>query len=128
MKNGKEMVELVMKLSTLVKQFLGGREKQNGCLSWELCTHMAFCKDDKNVKSFKSDDGIVMKLFPGLPGLFQKDQTFRHDNGKGIRILHLPNALNYIRVSPASIKKKKHLRQIPDYINDFLNDQNSVFL
>ena len=38
----------------------------------------------------------------------------------------LPNALNYIRVSLASIKKR-HLKQIADHINDFLNDQNSQF-
>ena len=33
LKNCKEIVELVVKLSTLVTQFLGGREKQNECLS-----------------------------------------------------------------------------------------------
>ena len=38
----------------------------------------------------------------------------------------LPNALNYIRVPLASIKKR-HLRQIADHINDFLNDQSSQF-
>ena len=99
------------------------------------------CEDDKNVKRLKSDDGIVGKLFPGLPRLLQRDQTCRHDNRKGISILNhkefiinlnnylkddLPNALNSIRVLEASIKKR-HLKQIVDVINDFLNDQNSQF-
>ena len=79
------------------------------------------CDDDKNVKRFKSDDGIVGKLFPSLHRLFERDQICRHVNGKGINILNykqfitnlnnylkddLPNALNYIRVSLASIKKE----------------------
>ena len=38
----------------------------------------------------------------------------------------LANALNYIRVSLASIKKI-HLKQIADHINDFVNDQKSQF-
>ena len=33
LKNGKAIVELVVVPSTLVKQFLGGREKQNGVLN-----------------------------------------------------------------------------------------------
>ena len=37
-----------------------------------------------------------------------------------------PNALNYIRVSLASIKKR-YLKQIADHINDFLNDLGSQF-
>ena len=37
----------------------------------------------------------------------------------------LPNALNYITVSLASIKEA--FEKIADYINDFLNDQNSQF-
>ena len=37
----------------------------------------------------------------------------------------LPNALNYITVSLASIKET--FEKIADYINDFLNDQNSQF-
>ena len=44
------------------------------------------CEDDKNVKRFKSDDGIVGKLFPSLPRLFQRDQTWIHVNRKGISI------------------------------------------
>ena len=86
------------------------------------------CEDDKNVKRFKSYDGIVGKLFPSLPRLFQRDQTCRHGNRKGIFILNykqfiinrnnylkddLPNTLNYIRVSLASTKKG-HLKQIAD--------------
>ena len=81
---------------------------------------VGICEDDKNVKSFKSDDVIVGKLFPSLPRLFQRDQTWRHVNRKEISILNyrqciinlnsypkddLPNALNYIRVSLALIKK-----------------------
>ena len=46
------------------------------------------CEDDKNVKRFKSDDGIVGKLFPSLPRLFQRDQTCRQVNRKGIIILN----------------------------------------
>ena len=72
------------------------------------------CEDDKNVKSFKSDDVIVGKLFASLPRLFQRDQTCRDVNRKGINILNykqfitnlnnylkddLPDALDYIRVS-----------------------------
>ena len=79
------------------------------------------CEDDKNMKRFKIDDGIVRKLFSDLPRLFQSDQTCRHVNRKGINILNykqfitnlknylkddLPNALKYIRVSLASIKKR----------------------
>ena len=102
------MIELVVVLSTLVKQFLGGRQKQ--------------------------------ATFHRLPRLFQRDQTYRHVSRKGIKILNykqfitnlnnylkddLPDALNYIRVSLASIKN--HLKQIADHINDFLNDQSSQF-
>ena len=73
------------------------------------------------MKRFKSDDGIVGKLFPFLPRLFQRDQTWIHNSNKGISFLNykqfminlsnymqddLPNALNYIRVSQASINKK----------------------
>ena len=94
------------------------------------------------MKRFKSDDGIVGKLFPSLPRLFQQDQTWRHVNRKGISILDykqfiinlnnypkddLPNALNYIRVLLASTKKR-HSKQIADHIDNFLHDQNSVFL
>ena len=35
------------------------------------------CEDDENVKSFKSDDGIVRKLFSSLPRLFQRDQAYQ---------------------------------------------------
>ena len=67
---------------------------------------------------------IVGKLFPSLPRIFQRDQTWRHVNRKGIYFLnykqfiinlnlhlkdYLPNALNYIRVLLASIKKR-HLK------------------
>ena len=79
------------------------------------------CEDDKNVKRFKSDDVIVGKLFASLPRLFQRDQTCRHVNRKGINILNckqfitnlknylkddLSYALNYTRVSLACIKKR----------------------
>ena len=130
-----------------MKQFLGGREKTEWMLklrtvySYGLNEKVDICEDDKNVKRFKSDDGIVGKLFPSLPKLFQRHQTCRHVNRKGISILNykqfiinlnnylkddLPNALNYIRVSLASIKKR-HLKQIADHTNDFFNDQNSEF-
>ena len=80
---------------------------------------MDICEDDKNVKRFKSDDGIVGKLFPSLHRLFQRDQTCRYNSRKGISILNynqfvmnlnnylkdnLTNALNYIRASLAFIK------------------------
>ena len=99
------------------------------------------CEDDNNVKKFKSDYGIAGKLFPRLPRLFQMDQTWRHVSRRGMSILNykqltdnlnnylkddLPNALNHIKVSLASIKKR-HLKQIADYINDLLNDLNSQF-
>ena len=97
------------------------------------------CEDDKNVKRFKSDYGIVGKLFPSLPTLFQRDQACRHDNRKGISILNykqciinlnnylrddVPNALNVIKVSLAFIKKR-HLKHFADHINNFHNDQHS---
>ena len=80
---------------------------------------MDICEDDKNVKRFKSDDGIVGKSFPSLHRLFQRDQTCRHNSRKGISILNynqfvmnlnnylkdnLANALNYIRASLAFIR------------------------
>ena len=98
-------------------------------------------EDDKNVKRFQSDDGMVGRFFPRLPRLFQRYQTYRHVNRKEINILNykefitnlnnylkddLPNALKQIRLSLASIKKR-HLKQIADHINDFLNDQSSQF-
>ena len=94
------------------------------------------------MKKFKNDDWIVGKLFPNLPRLFRRDQTWRHVNRKGTPIIifnqciinlnnylkdDLPNALNYIRLLLASIKKW-HLKQVADHINDFLHDQNSQFL
>ena len=99
------------------------------------------CEDDKNVNRFKSNDSTVEKLFPSLLRLFQRDQTWRLVNRKGISILSykqfiinlnnylkddLLNALNYIRAQLASIEKR-HLKQIDDHINDCLNDQNSQF-
>ena len=39
------------------------------------------------MKSFKSDNGVVGKLFPSLFRLFQWDQTCRYDKRKGISIL-----------------------------------------
>ena len=45
-------------------------------------------KDNENVKRFKSDDAIVRELFPSLPRLFQKDQTCRYVNRKGIPMLN----------------------------------------
>ena len=75
---------------------------------------MDICEVIKNVKKFESDEGIVGKLFPTLPRLFQRGQTCRHVNSKGLNILNykqlitnlnnylkddLPNPLNYIRVS-----------------------------
>ena len=86
------------------------------------------------MERFKSDDGIVGKLFPSPSRLFKRDQTSRHVNRKGMYIVNykqfitnlnnylkddLPNALNYIGVSLASIKKR-HLRQISDHINDLM--------
>ena len=41
-------------------------------------------------------------------------------------MIDLPNALNCIRLSPASFDKIP-LTQITDHINDFLNHQNSEF-
>ena len=89
---------------------------------------------NENVKGFKRDDGILENLFPSLPRLFQREQTWRYVSTKRISISNynlnnylkddLPNALNYIRVSLASIKKR-YLKQIADHMNDFLNDQNS---
>ena len=130
------MAELVVMLLTLVKQFIGGRRKQNGCLSWELCIHIFQMKtwnddNDENVKKFNSDDDFVGKLFLRL---LHRDQTCGHSNRKGIYILNykrfiinlnnylnddLPNALNCIRVSLAS-SDKILLKQIADHINDSL--------
>ena len=66
------------------------------------------------MERFKSDDGIVGKLFPSPPRLFQRSQTCKHVNRNGINILNnkhfitnlnnylkddLPDPLVYIRVS-----------------------------
>ena len=56
--------------------------------SYGLNEKVDICKDDKNVKRWKSDDGIVVKLFPSLLRLFQRDHTCRHDNRKRISILN----------------------------------------
>ena len=102
---------------------------------------VGICEDDKNVKRFKSDDGVGGKLFPSLPRLFQTDQPCRHVNRKGTSILihkqfvishnnylkdDLRHKLNYIRVSLVSINKRQ-LKENVDRINDILNDQNSQF-
>ena len=56
-------------------------------------------EDDK--MTFKSDDGIVVKLFPSLPILFQRDQTSRYGSKKGISILSckqfIINLHNYLK-------------------------------
>ena len=44
---------------------------------YDLHEKVHIFEDDKNVKRFKSDDGIVMKLFSSLLRLFQRDQTCR---------------------------------------------------
>ena len=46
------------------------------------------CEDAKNVKKFKSDYDIAGKLFLSLSRLYQRDQTCRHVNTKGINILN----------------------------------------
>ena len=89
------------------------------------------CEDNKNVKRFQSDDGMVGRFFPRLPRLFQRYRIYRHVNRKEINILNykefitnlnnylkddLPNALKQIRLSLASIKKR-HLKQNADHIN-----------
>ena len=76
---------------------------------------MDICEVIKNVKKFEGDEGIVGKLFPTLPRLFQRGKTCRHVSSKGLNILNykqlitnlnnylkddLPNALN-IRLSLA---------------------------
>ena len=85
---------------------------------------------------------VLGKLCPSLPTLFQRNQTWSQVSRKETSIINykqfiialnnylrddLPEALNYIRVSLASIMKKRYLKQIADRINDFLNDQNSHF-
>ena len=55
---------------------------------YDLNEKVDIYKDNKNAKRFKSDDAIVGKLFPSLPRLFQKDQTCRYVNRKGIPILN----------------------------------------
>ena len=55
---------------------------------YDLNEKLDICEDDKNVKRFKSDDGIIGKLFPSLPRLFQKDQACRHFNRKGINVFN----------------------------------------
>ena len=71
-----------------------GKRETEWMLKWRtvypygLNEKVDICEDDKNVKRFKSDDGIVGKLFPSLPRLFQRDQICRHDNRKGTSILN----------------------------------------
>ena len=59
------------------------------------------CDDDKHVKRYNSDHGIVKKLFPSLLRIFQRDQTCRHDNIKGISISnykqYIINLNNYLK-------------------------------
>ena len=50
--------------------------------SYGLNEKVDVCEDDKNVKRFKRDYGIVGKLFPSLPRLFQREKTWRHANIK----------------------------------------------
>lgn len=43
---------------------------------YDLNDKVDICADDKNVERFKSKHAFVGKLFPSLPRLFQRDQTF----------------------------------------------------
>ena len=69
--------------------------------SYGLNEKVDICENDKNVKRFKSDDGIVGDLFPSLPRVFQRDQTCRHNNRKGISVLNykqfIINLNNYLK-------------------------------
>ena len=49
---------------------------------------VGICEGDKNMKRFKSDSCIVGKLFPSLPTLFQRDQTWTHFKKKGTSIIN----------------------------------------
>ena len=90
----------------------------------------------------KIGEDMVGKLFPKLPRNFNRNSQQRHRNRKHnnnvnydifIKQLEywvnndLANASNNIRVALYSIKKK-HLKLIANYINDYLNTKDSNFL
>ena len=81
-------------------------------------------------------------MFPTLPRSFQRNVLSRHSNRKGLinqdykhfianlndwLINDLSNAPNRLRIS-FSTMKKKHLKIVADYINDFIADQDENFL
>ena len=91
---------------------------------------------------FKNGEDMISKHFPSLPRLFVRNENNRHVNRRGVidfdydAFLNslnfwitsdLPNAANNIRISLASMKKR-HLKSVAEYINDFLNDKDSDFL
>ena len=90
----------------------------------------------------KIGEDMVGKLFPKLPRSFNRNPENRHFNRTGRVNLNyklfvqqlqhwtmndLPNASNNIRVALYSMKKK-HLKLLADYINDFMNNNSSDFL
>ena len=90
----------------------------------------------------KIGEDMVGKLFPKLPRSFNRNPENRHFNRTGRVNLNyklfvqqlqhwtmndLPNASNNIRVALYSMKKK-HLKLLADYINDFSNNNSSDFL
>ena len=100
--------------------------------------------DDECLNSFefKNGDDMISRHFPSLPRQFLRNEDNRHANRRGVNFIDfnaflnrlntgltadLPNAANNIRMSLACMKKK-HLRSVADFINDFLSDKDSDFL
>ena len=81
------MVELVVVLRR--KRETEWMLKLRTVYPYSLNEKVDICEDDKNVKRFKIDDGIIGKLFPSLPRLFQKDQacrTFQQERNKHFKL------------------------------------------
>ena len=100
---------------------------------------MDICKD---ICKNKNKEEPVGKLFPSLPRNFQRINNARHTNRKGLInisyeafmnnfknwIQHdLKNCTNKIRIA-LSTMRKCHLKQIADYINEFITSQDESFL
>ena len=91
---------------------------------------------------FKNREDMISRHFPSLPRQFIRNIDNRHTNRRGLIDFNynaflnsldfwltsdLPNAANKIRVSLACLKKK-HLKSIAEYINDFLTDKDDYFI
>ena len=90
----------------------------------------------------KNEEDMISRHFKSLPRQFVRNEDNRHLNRRGIDNIDynaflnnmdiwltsdLPNAANKIRISLACMKKR-HLKSVAEYINDYLSDKDSDFL